>query len=1017
MISPILLADDFARQLSFDELAALAGAAFAGRPSVVWSVLPDSMDAIRRDLGETRTGALMRELTLFVRRNLRGSDAVTVVDDELVVFLDAPTMMGEAVAQRLLAAARTHVFSGGATDRSLRLTLSVGIAAAPQHGQDFDTLVAEARSARQMAGRDGLAVAFSGRRASLDVGRFVGRTEELTRFTGYLDDMVRGVGRVVALLGETGVGTSALVRTLEPEVRMRGGSLVVAACRESAFSAPYSLWRDILRAVRRLPVKSTRVWRELPALDPTLERAVDDPPRGRSKMALLDELADFLRLAAQQRPLLLQLEEMQWIDPASWDALEYLIPQLESERVLLSLTFRTGEIYDEALERWSRLATRPRHHEVRLTRLTRDDVKRWLETATRGADVRRDLLAYAYRYSEGNPLLLMHVMRDLEESGHLTIEGTQWQWNPSSALTPQLTLSELLARRMARLAPEAHAVLEAAAVVGRECDEDLLAQMTVLPLEQVREGLAQLSAADLLIPTFERVRGRVTFAHEEVARVARSLIEERRLRALHQRAARLLAEQPGVSAPEIAAHYEAAGSGTEAHEYALRAADAALALYENAAAASLLATAERTAPSREALADVRVRMASLAEAAARYEEAEALCDLALTYYEERGDRRRALRVKRTRMIVRMQRGQAARDLLTALTALEAEAREVNDDPERAAILLLISQTHWRLGDPKASQRVAKEALAIAERVGDPLLVTDACIRAAVTVQFEEPSNSRYLYNRALEISTGLGEIVRRVRCLINLGSLDLIENDWEGARRMLTAAADEARTAGLTEMWGTAALNLGVTAARIGEYDTAARHLGDGLQLCAAVQNSQLQLYAAYNLAHLERDRARYREAGDTYELVMALAERIGQAEVQEGARAGIGLSRLIEGREAEAREALERLEPFLLARTDWFQGRELAEALRIRLALLDGDAGQAIQRFADALTLADPTDVYAAAWLTAEFWEELSPQAPELMGRAVVRYRARPEVLGNPKIRERFAVLNFDSKSTIDRS
>ena len=362
------------------------------------------------------------------------------------------------------------------------------------------------------------------------------------------------------------------------------------------------------------------------------------------------------------------------------------------------------------------------------------------------------------------------------------------------------------------------------------------------------------------------------------------------------------------------------------------------------------------------------------------------------------------------MIVRMQRGQSARDLLAALTLLESEAREVNDDPERAAILLLISQTHWRLGDPKASQRVAKEALAIAERVGDPLLVTDACIRAAVTVQFEEPSNARHLYNRALEISTGLGEIVRRVRCLINLGSLDLIENNWEGARRMLTSAADEARTAGLTEMWGTATLNLGVTAARIGEYDTAARHLGDGLQLCAAVQNSQLQLYAAYNLAHLERDRGRYREAGDTYELVMALAERIGQAEVQEGARAGIGLSRLIAGREMEAREALERLEPFLLSRTDWFQGRELAEALRIRLLMLDGETGQAVQRFADALTLADPSDVYAAAWLTAEFWDDLSPHAAELMGRAAERYRARPEVLGNPKIRERFAVLNIDS-------
>ena len=74
-------------------------------------------------------------------------------------------------------------------------------------------------------------------------------------------------------------------------------------------------------------------------------------------------------------------------------------------------------------------------------------------------------------------------------------------------------------------------------------------------------------------------------------------------------------------------------------------------------------SAERNAPSPEALADVRVRMASLAEVAGRYEEAEALCELALAWYEAQGDRLHALRVKRMRMLVRMQRGQSARDTL------------------------------------------------------------------------------------------------------------------------------------------------------------------------------------------------------------------------------------------------------------------------------------------------------------------------------------------------------------------
>lgn len=987
------------------------------RGIVVCSLGPDGMADIRHDLGETRTEALMRELNLFVRRNLRGSDVVAMADDELVLMLGAADSLAETVGQRLLAASRGHVFSGGASDRSLRLTLSLGIAASPVDGQSFDALLAAARGARLSAGEDGLVVASAGRAGALEVGRFVGRGEELSRLTDYLEDMVRGVGRVVAVIGETGVGTSALVRSLEPEVRMRGGSLVVAAARERTLAAPYAVWIDVLRGIRRLPVKSTRGWRELPSLDSSLERPANDLPRGRSKIRLLEELADFLRLAAQQRPLLIHLEELQWADGASWDALEYLIPQLENERILIALSYRTREDGDDAAERWSRLASRPRHHEMRLTRLTRDDVKRWLEGSMRGDEVGRELLTYVYRTTEGNPLLVGHLLRDLEESGHLAREHGQWHWSAPAELPPQATLHELLARRVERLPHSARLVLEAAAVLARDCDEELVAEMTGLPAEDVVEGLARLAAADLLVPTFERVRGSLAFAHEEVARAARRLLGEKQRIALHLRAAQVLAERAGVSPTEVAAHYEAAGASLEAHEHALRAADAALALYETGAAAELLASAERTAPSLEALADVRVRMASLAEVAGRYEEAEALCELALAWYEEQGDRLRALRVKRTRMLVRMARGQSAQDTLAGLHALEQEAREVNADPERAAILLLISQTHWRLGDPLAAKRVAEECVNIAERVGDPALLCDSCNRLAITVQLEDAAHARALFNRSLVLATDIGDVVRRVGRLNNLGILELIENNWDEARSVLRTAVDEARTAGLTEFWGRAALNSGVLAARVGDYDAAAEYLGDALQLCATVQNSELQLYATYNLAHLERDRGRIREAGETYELVMALAQRIGQAEVEYGARAGFGLCELATGAVESARSAAALVGPFLTSRADWFQGRELGEALALRFDLQEGRPADAVARLAEALALANPSDVYGAAWLTAEFGEEMRPHAPDLVTEALNRYASRPEVLANPRIRDRFTVLLFDSKSTIDRT
>jgi tetratricopeptide (TPR) repeat protein/GGDEF domain-containing protein len=1008
LISPLIPADDFARHLPLEELAALAGNAAASGRVVVCSALAEGVDAVRSELGDTRAAALLRELTLFVRRNLRGVDAVAGTDDELILLLDGSALPATAVAERLLAAVRAHVFTVGGAGHSHRFTLSLGIATAPEHGTSFPALLAAARHARAAAGSDGSARAFTVRPDVLDLSRFVGRAEPLAQLTDYLDDVVRGEGRVVAIVGERGVGTSALVRTLAPEVRLRGGSLVCGSCREHRVAAPYALWSEVLRAVRRLPVKSTRLWREIPSLDPTLERVTGDAARGGSKTLLLEELADFLRLAAQQRPLVLLLENLQWADAASWDALVYLITQLESERILLALTFQSGA-EDDALERWGRLAMRPRHSEIRLTHLTRDDVKRWLEAAMRTGELGRDLLAYVYRHSEGNPLVLTHLMRDLEEGGHVARHDGGWQWSPISELPTPVTLSDLLARRIARLPDVARAVLEAAAALGRECEESLLLD-SALGTPEARQGLEHLLECGLLVPTYDRGRAAYVVAHDEVARIARSRLSQPRRVELHGRIARALAAHDRHSSAEIASHFEIAGIRTEAHRFALRAADEALAVHETGAVAEMLAVAERNAPSDSALAEVRVRMASLAEFTGRYEDAEALCDQALAWFEAQGEQVQALRLKRTRALVRMKRGEGAKETLKVLLALEAEASASNADMERAAVLLLIAQMHYRLGDLRAAQRDAEEAVAIAERGDDVVLLGDACNRLGVTIQWENAQRARELFAHSLEIATELGDAFRRVRGLNNIGVLETINNNPDEAGRVLRIAVDQARTAGLIESWGRAELNLGVLAGRIGDYAGASRAFSEALRLTSMVQSSEDQLYVTYNLAHLERDNARPREAADTYELVVDLAERIGQVPIQAGAYGGLGLCLLELADAAGAREALEKGDALSVRLGEWFQGREMIEAIRLHLMIAEGDVSGAVAIFAQSLELSHARDIAGATWLVAEFGLALRPHARELVNGAVARYQNDPEVLGNPYMRKRFDVLKNDS-------
>lgn len=1010
MISPPISPDDLARLLPFEELASAVEAATAAGEAervALCSILVDHAAELRAALGDARTESLFRELIQLVRRNLRGSDAVALKGEEVVLWIEAGSSGATTAAQRVLSAARTHVFLAGTAKPPVRLTVSIGLATAPAHGTSFAALRSAARQARELVKDDALATASTSPAGTLNFNRFVGRNEPLSLLIDSLDNAVRGSGQVVAVIAEAGMGASTLVRMLEPEVRLGGGSLVVGTCREHRLPSPYALWGDVLRAVRRLPVKTTRQWRDLPLLDSTLERALEGSTQGSSKTRLLEELADFLRLAAQQRPLVIVLENMQWADDASWDALEYLIAQMERERTLIALTVQPGGGRDITLERWTRIAARPRHNEIRLTHLTRDEVKRWLEATLRTGEISREIISYVYRNSEGRPLTLVHLLRDLEESGHLLEQNGSWHWSGVGALPSAVPLSELLARRIGRLEPGAREVLELAVVLGRDAEDRLL---TGDDAESGRSLILGLVEAGLLASTFHRDRVAYVVSHSEVCRAVLMNLSDARCAELHARLAAALETSERATVSEIAEHFERAGDQDQAHRYALLAADRAFALHEMGAEADLLLAAERTAPTAQALAEVRVRMASVAEIAGRYEEAAARCDQALSWFESQGDRLRSLQLKRTRALVRLKRGQSARDTLGELLALESEARAAQADTERAAILLHIAQLHYRLGDVSEGQRIAEEVVSIAERGDDPLLLADASNRLAATIQLVNVKRARELFTRSLDIASSLGDSSRLVRALNNLGVLELNNNNFDESRRALSMAVDIARTGGMVEAWGRAELNRGVLAGRMAEYEEASSAFNEALRLASMAQNSEDQLYATLNLANLERDHERLREAADLYSLVVELAERIGQASIQAVGLAGLGWCRRALGDDRGAREALDRALNLGDVMVDWFPGRELLEALRLYFVVQEGNLQTAVARFEESLALADAVDLAGAAFLVSEFGQTLLPHARGLISEAVRRYADLPDVLHNARMRDRFAVLKRDS-------
>jgi tetratricopeptide (TPR) repeat protein len=255
-----------------------------------------------------------------------------------------------------------------------------------------------------------------------------------------------------------------------------------------------------------------------------------------------------------------------------------------------------------------------------------------------------------------------------------------------------------------------------------------------------------------------------------------------------------------------------------------------------------------------------------------------------------------------------------------------------------------------------------------------------------------------------------GDIRAQVRCHNNLGIVLQVDSELEAARESLTTAIALARAAGMADLWAAAALNLGLIFQKLADYERASSLFSDALGLSASLKNTEYQLYALFNMAHTERERGAHVRACELYESTTALAQRIGQSDVEIGARAGEGLSLLALGRLDEARRPLAEAESRMTVRSEWFQGRELVEALRVLVASAEMRHTDMLEQFEAARALADSADLYSAAWLTAACAQALFAADPGVARAAVERYTERVDALGFTALSRQFGELAKES-------
>ena len=953
-----------------------------GMPVSLIVIDVDHFKRVNDTFGHLQGDAVLRTVAATLRAEMEPTHVLgRYAGDEFVAVLPAADgAMAQVVAERMRAAIHALEIPRREGGEAVRVSLSLGLATSPTHGETFDALFAAADRALYAAKRVGRnAVAMASRvetapaSLALRVERFVGRTEEMRELARRLEEAVAGQPGVATIFGEAGVGKSTLLRQLTPEVRLRGGALVTGRAVEGDLKRPYGPLADVVAALHGLEMIPERPWTELPRLVPALERppVPGTPPGGvatAGPFALLDEIVELLRSASATAPLVLLLDDMQWADAATWDALAHIQARLDRARVLMCLTIRSEDATPDVARRRRALVRETGYVEMALRRLDEEEMREWLTGIFHGDAVTESLLPFLMRQTEGNPFIVVQLLRALGEEGALRFSDGRWTWRPQDELALPVGITDLMARRLHRLSAEARRVLMTAAVIGRSFDVATLLAASGDAEDGVLDAVDEGVAAAVLEHGPGGSGDRYVFAHALLVDAMLRGTNTRRLARIHRSVARALESRVPRPVADLARHYEHAGDVDRAGTAAMEAGALAMTMFAFAEAAAFFRMAERLSPDLEIREEARALRAEALERGGRPGDAEAVYTALLAHrgLTTPASDPRLIALRRARERTRVQAGQPPARTLAALLPLLAEAEGADLTSERIALLTMIAQAYRETADLAAAETAARAALALAEQAGDARAHADALASLGAVVAVTEPARAIAIYRQAYDSFAARDDFRGEVQCHIATALAHLQGGDFRAAEGALLAAHALSVSCHAPDLTAAAALHLGELHGRVGRRGDAEQRLYEAQRLFSACQNEAGRLSALYHLAHLARDGGDDATAAERYQGAVDLARRIEQVDVEVGALGGLGLVAMQLGDVPRSASAQSEISRILAGQDDWwFAGRELAAALDVRLARVSG-ASDAEARFAGALTLAARHDPHRAAWLAS---------------------------------------------------
>jgi DNA-binding SARP family transcriptional activator/predicted ATPase len=676
-------------------------------------------------------------------------------------------------------------------------------------------------------------------------------------------------GGVIFITGEAGVGKSRLMRAF---ARRSDALVLTGNSHAEAAALPYQPLVQALRQALSLRSRwrqTAPIWlAETARLLPELHTHFPDLPPGvqvepeQAQARLFEALRQVFAGLATACPLLLCLDNVHWVDTATYGWLHYLTRQLSGSGICLLAAYPTQE--QQAVDGWQQaLRWTDLTAEVSLPGLAQTAVAALLRQLPESPPRAEQLAARIHAATDGNAFFVLETIRELLSTGQLTAEA-------HVPLPP--TVRAAVLRRAGRLTPLARQLLEVTAVLSPVASLAAVAETAARDELETAVTLEELVEGQMLRSEGEQFH----FQHELARDAIYGAISPWRRRLLHRRAAVTLASLQLGNRGMIAAHFEVAGEVRQAVNYYKNAADFAQHIYANQEAVTYYEKALSLTNNERSELQVQIYegLGQLFRRQAQYEKAEEAFKLmykvateidnmemvaqswlrlgavqdSLRRYPDSltsAENARMLSVKFDLDVTRVfaQYAQAwalfRLERLNEALPLAKQTLEQSCSMNRCDLMALSQNTlgaiYKYLGHYQLSEQYQQSALNLFRQLGDRRRVAGVLNNLGETARLQDDLvKASELYKEAVEIAEQIGERDWLVEFLSNLGLSQINLKKYQEAVVVFSQAIALVNSAGARAS-GSLYLNLANALIAERRWTEAAACLTEGQQMLAAI--------------------------------------------------------------------------------------------------------------------------------------------------------------------------------------